>query len=204
MAKGTQTRATILDRATELASQVGLGGLTIGSLADDLGLSKSGLFAHFGSKESLQIRVLEHAAASFIELVVRPALTASRGEPRMRAIFERWVGWDRNGGPPGGCIFVAAASELDDRPGPVRDRLVALQREWLEFLVTAFQKGVETGDFHPDADPRQFAQDLYGIMLGYHHAARLMQDPHADSRARRAFETLLLLARHPELAETAG
>ncbi len=197
MAKGTQTRTAILDRATQLASQVGLGGLTIGTLADELKLSKSGLFAHFGSKESLQIQVLEHGAASFMERVVRPALTAPRGEPRMRAIFDHWLGWDRNGGPPGGCIFVAAASELDDRPGPVRDRLVELQREWLELMVGAFQRGIGEGHFHPDADPVQFAHDLYGIMLSYHHAARLMRDPGAESRARRAFAALLSQARLP-------
>lgn len=198
MAKGIQTRTAILDRATQLASQVGLGGLTIGTLADELKLSKSGLFAHFGSKESLQIQVLEHGATTFTERVVRPALTAPRGEPRVRAIFDRWLAWDRTGGPPGGCIFAAAASELDDRPGPVRDRLVALQREWLDFIMGAFQRGIGEGHFHPDADPAQFAQDLYGIMLGYHHAARLMQDPSAEPRARRAFAALLGQAKEQE------
>src|SRR5712691_7251134 len=120
MRKGANTRHAILTHATGLASQVGLTGLTIGALADHLRLSKSGLFAHFRSKEALQIQVLEHAAASFVEAVVRPALPLPRGEPRMRALFERWLEWDQSGALPGGCVFVAAATELDDRPGPVR------------------------------------------------------------------------------------
>ncbi|HXI20661.1 MAG TPA: hypothetical protein VNH46_06230, partial [Gemmatimonadales bacterium] len=121
MSKGLETRDTILHHATQLASKVGLCGLTIGTLAEDLALSKSGLFAHIGSKEQLQILVLERAAHDFIEAVVRPALREPRGEPRIRALFERWLAWDRDGLLPGGCVFVAAASELDDRPGPVRD-----------------------------------------------------------------------------------
>jgi AcrR family transcriptional regulator len=195
VSKGLDTRDAILVRATELASQVGLAGLSIGALAEDLDLSKSGLFAHFGSKESLQIAVLEHAAADFVDAVVRPALREPRGEPRMRALFERWLAWDRDGLLPGGCVFVAAASELDDRPGPVRDRLVSLQAEWLGLLAESFRKGIEAGRFRRDADPEQFAQDLHGVMLAFHHAARLMGDPKAEPRARRAFEALLAGAR---------
>ena len=194
MTKGTATRSAILDRAAELASQVGLSGLTIGSLADDLELSKSGLFAHFGSKEALQIQVLEHAAEDFIERVIRPALQEPRGEPRIRGLFTRWLNWDRDGGLPGGCVFVAAASELDDRPGPVRDRLVQLQREWLGVLIVSFQKGIDAGRFRADADAAQFAQDVYGVMLAYHNAARLLADPAAHTRAERAFEALLARA----------
>lgn len=197
MTKGLETRDTILLRATELASQVGLTGLTIGALADDLELSKSGLFAHFGSKESLQIQVLEHASDDFIEAVVRPALREPRGEPRMRALFERWLAWDRDGALPGGCVFVAAACELDDRPGPVRDRLVALQRDWLDLLAGSFQRGIQARRFRTDADPDQFAQDLHGVMLAFHHAVRLMADPDAEARARRAFDTLIAPARRP-------
>jgi AcrR family transcriptional regulator len=189
--KGERTRATILDRATGLASQVGLTGLTIGVLADELKLSKSGLFAHFRSKEALQIQVLEHAAARFAEIVVRPALQAPRGVPRMQALFERWTHWERDVALPGGCIFVAATAELDDRPGPVRDRLVALQRDWLTVLALSFRKGVEEGAFRTDADPAQFAQDMYGIMLSFHFHKRLMGDRKAAPRARRAFERLL-------------
>jgi AcrR family transcriptional regulator len=193
MRKGETTKQAILDRATGLASQVGLSGLTIGHLADDLALSKSGLFAHFNSKEALQVQVLEHAAASFVELVVRPALALPRGVPRLRALFERWLAWDA--ALPGGCVFAAAAAELDDRPGPVRDRLVELQRQWVDVLTTSFRKAVEEGHVARDADPAQFAQDLHGIMLAWHHHTRLLGDGAAAARARRAFEALLASVR---------
>ncbi len=195
LTKGEETRQAILTHAAGLARQVGLSGLTIGALADDLRLSKSGLFAHFRSKETLQIQVLEHAAANFTEAVVRPALAEPRGEPRMRALFEGWLAWEKADALPGGCVFVAAASELDDRPGPVRDRLVELQRQWLAVIATTFRKGVEAGRFRGDADAEQFAQDVYGVMLAFHHHTRLLRDPRAESRARRAFETLLEAAR---------
>jgi len=189
--KGADTRHAVLERAVALASKVGLGGLTIGTLADDLQLSKSGLFGHFRSKEALQIQVLNHAAERFIEAVVRPALAQPRGEPRVRGLFHRWLDWARSSPMPGGCLFVAAATELDDKDGPVRDRLQALQREWLGVIATSFQKGIEEGHFPEDADPDQFAHDLYGVMLAYHHAHRLLRDPKAEARARHAFQQLL-------------
>lgn len=191
MLKGARTRSAILDRATGLASQVGLTGLTIGVLADDLNLSKSGLFAHFRSKEALQIEVLNHAAERFLDIVVRPALREPRGAPRIRALFERWLAWEHEAALPGGCVFVAANAELDDRPGPVRDRLVELQRGWVKAIALSFAKGVEAGLFRPDIDPAQLAQDLYGIMLSYHLHTRLLGDAGADARARRAFDRLL-------------
>ena len=191
MLKGARTKGAILDRATGLASQVGLTGLTIGVLADDLSLSKSGLFAHFRSKEALQIEVLNHAADRFRDIVVRPALQEQRGAPRMRALFDRWRSWERDSALPGGCVFVAATAELDDRPGPVRDRLVELQRDWVATLAISFQKGVEAGLFRKDVDPMQLAQDLYGIMLSYHLHTRLLGDAGAEARARRTFERLL-------------
>jgi AcrR family transcriptional regulator len=195
MTKGDLTRHAILERATALASRLGLEGLTIGRLSEELGLSKSGLFAHFGAKQALEVEVLRFAADRFIQDVVRPALAARRGEPRVRAVFERWIAWGRSHVVPGGCLFVAAASELDDRPGPARDELVRLQRDWLETIATCFRTGIAEGQFRRDADPEQFAHDLYGVMLGYHHAARLMGDPAAESRARAAFEALLAGAR---------
>ncbi len=197
MRKGEQTRSAILERALSLATQVGLEGLSIGRLAEDLHLSKSGLFAHFGSKEALQVQTLEQAAEHFSELVVRPALAAPRGEPRVRDLFERWLKWPEAMRQPGGCIWVAAAVDLDDRPGPARDRLVQQVGEWLDFLAGAVRIAVEEGHFHRKVDPEQFAFDMYGIMLIYHTTSRLLGDPKALRRARRSFEALLASARRP-------
>lgn len=195
MGKGEETRGAILERAIGLASQVGLEGLTIGRLAEALDLSKSGLFAHFRSKEALELAVLERAAEKFVEVVVRPALAAPRGEPRLRALFERWLRWPQAVPQPGGCIFVQAAVELDDRPGPARDRLVQLQREWLDVLARSARGAREAGAFRPDLDPAQLAFELYAIMLMAHQATRLLRDPQGPARARRAFERLLADAR---------
>ncbi len=195
MRKGEATRAAILDRSVQLARQIGLEGLTIGRLATDLRLSKSGLFAHFRSKEALQVQVLDAAAERFVDEVVRPAVREPRGEPRVVALFERWLAWTKSSSGRGGCLFVAAAAELDDRPGPVRDRLVALQKGWLEMVGIVFSTGVAQGDFRNDVGPDEFAHDLYAIMLGFHHAARLLRDPLAEARAHAAFERLLSSAR---------
>ena len=191
MRKGESTRAAILDRAVRLSTSTGLEGMTIGKLASELRLSKSGLYAHFRSKEALQIQVLDAAAERFVEQVVKPAVRQPRGEPRVVALFDRWIAWTKSNSGPGGCLFVAAAAELDDRPGPVRDRLVELQKGWLETISIVFRAGVAEGRFRTDADPVQFAHDLYSVMLGYHHAWRLMRDPRAEERARAAFERLL-------------
>jgi AcrR family transcriptional regulator len=196
MSKGMETRQAVLDEAARVASQVGLGGLTIGSLAASTQLSKSGLFAHFQSKEALQLQLLEHTRARFIDLVIRPALAASRGEPRVRELFRRWLDWDARA-LPGGCLFVAASAEYDAQPGPVRDRLAQDQRDWLDTIAQVFRTGVSEGQFRPDADPGQFAYDLHGVMLAYHHASRLLGDPDAAARASRAFEALLAAARRP-------
>jgi AcrR family transcriptional regulator len=197
MGKGELTRQSIVGRATELASQVGLQGITIGALAEDLGLSKSGLFAHFASKEALQAQVLEHAAARFTELVVRPALKAARGEARLRALFERWQTWPDLSGLPGGCLFIQATAELDDRPGPVRDLLVGQQQALLELIARLARGGVEAGQFRRDLDVDQLAHELNGLVLGWHHASRLLRDPRAGHRADVAFEALLARARRP-------
>ena len=195
MSKGDSTRAAIVEKGVSLATQVGLEGLTIGRLATDLGLSKSGLFAHFRSKEALQIQVLDAAAERFVDEVVKPAVREPRGEPRVRALFDRWLAWTKTNSGPGGCLFVAAAAELDDRPGSVRDRLVALQKGWLEMIAIVFRTGVTEGVFRPDLDPEEFAHDLYSVMLGFHHASRLMRDPSAEKRANAAFGRLLTSAR---------
>src|SRR4028119_719493 len=135
MAKGETTREAILERALSMATRTGIEGLTMGTLAKEANLSKSGLFAHFQSKEQLQLDVLETATTRFIEMVIAPALREPRGEPRVRALFERWMEWEKAPFLPGGCPFIALANELDDRPGPVRERLVAYQRDWLQALA---------------------------------------------------------------------
>ena len=197
MGKGELTRQVILEHAVGLASQVGLDGLTIGRLADDLDLSKSGLFAHFRSKEALQVQTLELAADRFTEAVVRPALATPRGEPRLRALFARWLEWPRVVPQPGGCLFVAASAELDDRPGPARDRLVQLQKEWLGLIAGAVRIAIAEGHFRKGVDPEQLAFDLYGIMLVTHFSSRLLRDPKAGERARKSLSALLAAARVP-------
>ncbi len=195
MRKGESTRHSILNQAVALASQTGLEGLSIGSLAERLSLSKSGLFSHFRSKEALQIQVLDAASVRFSDLVLRPAVQAPRGEPRIRALFERWLFWATSSASPGGCLFVAASIELDDKPGKVREHLVHLQTQWLHTRVRIFQTGIDEGHLKKDADAEQLAHDLFSIMLGCHYAVRLLKDPKAESRARRAFENLLQSAK---------
>ncbi|MCA9572929.1 MAG: TetR/AcrR family transcriptional regulator [Myxococcales bacterium] len=191
MDKGDRTRETIVAHASDVASEIGLEGLSIGGLARDLEMSKSGLFAHFQSKEGLQIQVVEHAVACFVADVVQPALTTPRGVRRLRALLDRWMAWLQHGPFRGGCFFMAAAMEFDDRPGPVRDRIASAQRDWIEFLAGAARVGVETGDLRPDLDPRQLAFEVYGAMMAYQHHARLLDDPDAASRLRTAFDRLL-------------
>ena len=195
MSKGDQTRRQILDLAVLDATRVGLEGLSIGLLADRLSMSKSGLFAHFGSKEALQIAVLDHASASFVDEVVRPGLRTPRGEARMRALFDGWLGWGVDSPTRGGCLFVAASSELDDQPGPVRDRLADIQRDWLELLASVARAASLDGKFRPDLDADGFAQEMMGILLGAHLVSRLITDKDGVPRARAAFERLLADAR---------
>ncbi|HCU49987.1 MAG TPA: TetR family transcriptional regulator [Micromonosporaceae bacterium] len=189
MSKGEATKQAVLEQAVEVASRLGLSGLTIGSLASQVELSKSGLFAHFKSKEQLQLQVLAHARESFTDEVVRPALASPRGEPRLRVLFERWLDTGRESAP--GCLFVSASSEFDDQPGAVRDQLVRDHKDLMESIAQMFRAGISEGQLSEQADPDQFAHDLYGVMLGYFHALRLIRDPLAQERTRRAFETLL-------------
>jgi AcrR family transcriptional regulator len=188
VSKGEATRQSVLTHAVAQARVVGLDGLTIGRLADDLGLSKSGLFAHFKSKEKLQVAVIEESRRAFVAEIIAPALRKPRGEPRVRALFEGWLAWSRR---EGGCFFVAASAELDDRTGPARDALVAAQRDWLDTLAQAAQIAVEEDHFRRDLDTRQFAYELESLMLGFHHLGRLLDDRHAVERARRAVEALI-------------
>jgi AcrR family transcriptional regulator len=191
VSKGEQTRDRILERAWRLATRDGLSGLSLGKLADELGLSKSGLFAHFGSKEELELEVLKTAETRFTDEVVRPALTAARGVPRLRKLFRNWQAWMTDPGKPGGCLFLAAAAELDDNAGPQRDLLVGTQTKLLATLAKAARLAIEERHLRADLDCEQFAFDMLGIALAYHHTKRLLRDPKAETRARAAFERLL-------------
>lgn len=192
--KGDETRNTALREALAQSSHIGLRSITIGGLADSLGMSKSGVYAHFRSKEQLQIAVLDLAAEVFTQVVLAPALAEPRGEPRLRALVERWLGWDgyADYALPGGCIFVTVAREYDDEPAsPVRDRIVRQQVDWLTSLGQIVQGGIREGHFRAGLDTTAVAHDLYALMLGYHFAARLLRDPEAAARALASFERLL-------------
>lgn len=194
MTKGEETRSAVLSHALALASELGLEGVSIGQLATRAGMSKSGLFAHFKSKEALQLAVIEEAIERFVALVVAPALREPRGEPRVRALFARWLEWSNADFMPGGCIFVQAMVELDDRPGIVRDRLVASQRDWLDTLATAARIAQREGHFAADLDPAQLAHEIAALAYGHHLIARSLRDPATDARTRRAFDRLITSA----------
>jgi AcrR family transcriptional regulator len=189
-AKGLTTRATILDAALGLASHVGLEGLSIGALAEVTQMSKSGVFAHFGSREELQISVVREYHARFEDEVFHPALREPRGLPRLRALFERWVK-RVSVELDSGCIYISGAVEFDDRPGPVRDALVSMVRAWHEALERAIRVGIEAGHLKPDTDATQMLFELHGLILALHHDARFLRMPGALDRARRGFEHAL-------------
>jgi len=188
--KGAATREAIIDRAYGIACSAGLDGLSIGPLAHAVGMSKSGVFAHFGSREGLQLAILESAGQRFGNHVLTPALTAPRGLPRLRAIVERWFDWVRHTND-GGCLYLAAVSEFDDRPGAIRDRLLQLEVRWRDALTRAIQLAIETRELHADADPRQIAFEIYGLALIVHHDAGLFGYDTAQTRGLRAFERLI-------------
>ena len=191
MGKGEQTRQTILDEAFSLASCIGVGGLSIGVLAERTHMSKSGLFAHFGSKEELQLAVLRESQQRFAETVIRPALRMPRGLARLRAMVVNWLDWTNTCHLPGGCVINAAAAEFDDQPGPLRDEvkhsLLALRRT----LIDTVKKAVEAGELRPDTDAEQIAFQLEGIYQVTQQSRRLLDDPDADRRALVAFDRLV-------------
>lgn len=191
MGKGEQTRQAILDEAFSMASRIGVGALSIGVLAERTRMSKSGLFAHFGSKEELQLAVLRESQARFAEVVLRPALRLPRGLGRLRAMVINWLDWTRAVNLPGGCVINAAALEFDDQPGPLRDEvknsLLALRRTLAETVA----KAVETGELRPDIDIEQFVFELNGIYQATQQNRRLFSDPDADRRALAAFDRLV-------------
>ena len=186
----SKTKKRVLNSALDIVSQSGLELLTIGKLADSIGMSKSGLFAHFKSKEKLQLDVLEHAAAIFTDTVLRPSLKMPRGIPRIRALYENWNRWADNE-LPGGCVFTAASFEYDDRPGPVRDCLYDLQSKWIDSLSLIASHAVEEGVFKPSTDCDQFAYELFSLMIGYHHFRRMLTSDRAKSMQDLAFENLI-------------
>jgi AcrR family transcriptional regulator len=197
MSKGITTRQRIVERAFSIATVDGLEGLTLGRLADDVGMSKSGLFAHFTSKEELDLAILEIAVEKFTEIVVRPALTVKRGEPRVRALFERWLVWERDKALPGGCIFVQLGAELDARPGAARDAYVDTQRRWIDLLAAAARIAVDEEHFRPNLDVRRFALQVHAVFLGYAHAKRVLREKRAEAFARQSFDELIASARCP-------
>lgn len=189
--KGERTRAAILDEALRIVSKAGLDGLTIGTLADATGMSKSGLFAHFGSREELLLAVLAHGQAQFGEVVFQPAMAKPRGLPRLRSMFVNWLDWTESAELPGGCPMIGGAAEFDDKPGPVRDMLAGGQRTWIETLKRAVRQAIEGGQLAQDTDPEQIAFEIFGIALVVHHHRRLLGYKKACERALVAFDSLV-------------
>jgi AcrR family transcriptional regulator len=188
--KGQQTRATILEAALSLASQMGIEGLSIGALAEVTGMSKSGVFAHFGSREELQISVIREYHERFEAEVFRPAIAEARGLPRLRALFERWVAKVATE-IDSGCIYISGAVEFDDRPGPVRDALAGMVLLWHGALDRAIRQAVSMGQFKPDTDSMQLLFEIHGLILSLHHDARFLRSLGAVDRARVGFERLI-------------
>ncbi len=189
--KGQQTRTAILEAALAQASHVGLEGLSIGALADAMHMSKSGVFAHFGSREELQISVIREYHARFEEEVFFPAMQEPRGLPRLRALFDRWVR-RVSVEVDSGCIYISGAVEFDDRPGPVRDALVDMVRTWHAALERAISLALDEGQLRLETDPQQMLFELHGLILALHHDARFLRSPGALGRARAGFERTLL------------
>jgi AcrR family transcriptional regulator len=188
--KGEQTRASILDAALELASRDGLEGLTIGVLADRTGMSKSGVFAHFGSREDLQIDVLKLYHHQFEQEVFYPSLSEPRGLPRLQSLFGRWI--ERVSLEiASGCIYISGAVEYDDRPGPIREHLVVMVRTWQQALQRAAQQAVDEKHLRPDTDTRQLVFEMYGLVLALHHDARFIRSPGCVDRAHAGFVRLI-------------
>jgi len=189
VSKGDSTRQRILDQAYEQASQLGLEGLTLGKLAEELGMSKSGVFAHFRSREDLQLAVLELAAQRFVHHVLQPALKEPRGLPRLRAIIANWFALGAKSKKA--CLFISGSSEYDDRPGPLKDAIADCHRRWRQDLARAVSHAVEKGQLSPDTDPDQVAFEIFSLVLGLHHDARLFGDASVLNRAEKALDHLL-------------
>ena len=187
--KGAATREAILDRAYMIAASAGLEGLSIGPLADAVNMSKSGVFAHFGSREELQLAVLDLAADRFGEHTLIPALAQPRGLPRLRALLANWFDWLRR--DRGGCLVLTAASEYDDRPGPLRDRMIHHHLRLRQMVSRAVAMAVESGELRADLDPEQAAFELNTIALAVQHDMAISAPGSAMQRGERMLEHLL-------------
>lgn len=188
--KGRQTHAAILEAALALATKVGLEGLSIGALAEIMQMSKSGVFAHFGSREELQISVVREYHTRFEEEVFLPALSAPRGLPRLRALYGRWI--ERvTREIDSGCIYISGAVEFDDRPGPVRDALVAMVQTWQRALGRAIDAAVAEGHLRGDTDTQQVLFEIHGLVLALHHDARFLRQPGALGHAHAGLDRVL-------------
>jgi AcrR family transcriptional regulator len=188
--KGQQTKAAIVHAALNLATHIGLEGLSIGALAERMQMSKSGVFAHFGSREELQVSVVREYHARFEEEVFYPAMKADRGLPRLRALFGHWMARtaieiDQ------GCIYISGAIEFEDRDGPVRDALVTSMTLWLNALKRAVAQAKATGELTPDTDEAQVTFEIHGLILTLHYQARFMRSADALARAQTSFEHIL-------------
>ena len=183
--RGVKTREAILRRAVSMASVEGLQGLTIGKLAADLAISKSGLFAHFGSKEELQLAVVEAARMIFVDRVVRPAYH-EKGLQRLRALYENWIAYADEKTFPGGCFFSAVSLEFDDRPGKVRDQIMKLMKGWLNTLEDTTRAAQTAGEIKKDVDPHQLAFEMHALATAANWSSRLFQDQTAFRVARTA------------------
>jgi AcrR family transcriptional regulator len=188
-ARGAETKKRILEIATELASREGLEALTIGKMAEALEMSKAGLFAHFGSKEELQLATVNAARQVFIEKAVAPGLRADAGLPRLVALCEHWL--DYSGSFEGGCFFAAASSEFDGRPGPVRDRIAECMKEWISALERAVKEAQKLGHLSKDVNAPQIAFELSALSLGSNWARQLFNDKSAVPRCRTAMRERL-------------
>ncbi len=188
--KGQQTKAAIVDAALSLATQIGLEGLSIGALAEVIQMSKSGVFAHFGSREELQISVIREYHRRFEEEVFYPAVQEARGLPRLRALFANWM--KRTSVElDSGCIYISGAVEFDDRPGPVRDALAWSVQTWHQAMKRAITLAKQQGHLLPDVDEEQMLFEIHGLILALHYEARFLKNPGSIARANAGFENIL-------------
>ncbi|VWX58286.1 Transcriptional regulator, TetR family [Burkholderiales bacterium 8X] len=188
--KGQQTKSAIIDAALNLAAHIGLEGLSIGAIAEVTQMSKSGVFAHFGSREELQISVVREYHQRFEQEVFYPALAAPRGLPRLRALFANWM--KRTSAEiDSGCIYISGAVEFDDRPGPVRDALADSVNTWLQALYRAVVQAKEAGHLRDGADEKQVAFEIHGLILALHYEARFLRFPASLGRAETGFDNIL-------------